>query len=1799
MAKPKTPAPQLLKPKVVLQQVSESEERLWTRLDLTDSNDHTPDLGSRLLRHGKTTKTIHRYFGDLEQRKCCLSLTGCKAKFNQVRLVRNDGRDSGIEEGAMMKTATDNSARVNELDELELRVFWLAYMCASLPVLGAPEPPSALSPSPVFTPIDTNKKFTYNVRARSPTPHDSGVDEQDDTSVVPAETLRELLMRAFCLVPEKFHQYEQKIATYYGNKQAEKILAEELVGQLAALEKNSNPFYSPDTFINIQGYDKWQRREFAHIADLMKKFWHLSYPPPSSSHLQSLRTIHDDYRTLMEKLIRYESPYRLEGELSAPGPTTPLSSASLRLLKEFGLRYGIRELYRKIVYLYYLSKNFDPTIWFMKHTCAVLTCVLEALPKNNAHMVLVKKEHAILVESINALETQVTNTLTKMKVLFPTNRPADAIDSLIELTTCALQAKSFLTRHKSESLQSYLLKQVQKIFPTCYKEHKMVMSSDLGLTSPEQLSPMLLNRMIGQIRDEVKEYKLHYQSTFEKHFSIAREAAQALYKLLMEDVTWLCQLRHKQMMVMEIDKLMLGLGYRLNQLDQDWSSHITPEMQTWREMFVKEELHWTVVLKVTLQRLVVRSISLDQFHMEQFEDVQDNYSSSLSSYPSFDNRRRTISTKSITPSINSAFSGLVSSVHSTPVHNKHTSLSSGETHYPTIHETPMASQQSALGPEQERSRTEAINIRKFTEMRDSSHSNYGLHKTDVDTKSLDDFVEECGNMVTFSYIRQSSSLPDILSKSYDHSLSVSRRYISQHLNDKDQSETGKVSHDQEIHQSEGRKVSHGQNMNQSDVERNPHNQNKDQSDVETMKLDQSNNQSEIGSVSCDQSIDQSVIKTEPCDKDKNQSPIHSLSSDSLKSQSENQKMLHDIVISADVHQELDKEKKCYHDDDEDSIGGEFQNDSDNTLTDSDEGNLTDHTESADEDFAFPPIEIVSLVSEKLDSQANVSPVQSMQKKDDSIAASYKEMNSAVGQSRVVLDRHISQESEGQDSFTPVNSLNSPISPSSPLPKVISTLPLSSSVIDLIVMLQRLIGFSFTINQTFCQSVYRGQAFISEDSIHSSSDLESENFLVSTKMGEARQKLYDNIFEGLCNTLCAFADNMLCMDLCGTTLTVAKRLVGPQLVSYLQTQQTGGLIWGCRHDNTRVKDCFLYVNKKANLLCDRYEPITKDMCTRINNMAAVADYLESYNVKLGKTFDVNFDWQLKRKSQTPTSDMNSCDRAEFEVLGGFSYNPEVDRQFVMETASQKTSTTTSSRSYHSVIVQSATRQCHDHLLAVLRALSRIMAYRINLFVCDALHVLLGLKRSDDPIQVCLLPLTQFLQNYFDSLQAWLYPDCFRRVIECIWIFIVQDFEEELGRVMIGEGQGETTARTLIQAISHLLTFINRQDKDIRKDLLLSQAEDVMFRLQLFTESTSQLMKLHRALKEHYVWTDTSSTCTMDGALQATLHKMRRELQMYSKCFSGRQLTDWIMANPSPFCNMWEEVSAEDIMNKRSNCIAVAQWLMDQGLIVDIELELVGQFESSLAQPHDVYSLDETLLDYPALSIHSSMPTSGRETDVSSLDDTPTGSPSGPSAMNFVPTSGRLSRSRDSTPVPRWRSQGHVIPQSRSRKGTPLPRFANKSLYDDQTHSLSPTEDDPNDISRYGLGVRCPGEDFMFSDSYDENDYAAPSAGIFSPRLDSMLANRLFQDGGKHFYHITSLMDSNISPLTNSRSQSVVSELNTLVEQCFQRKIVPNYITTILYSRRKYDSVAKVFSQKLLDEPDSDLLVHKSDSICVTS
>jgi len=59
--------------------------------------------------------------------------------------------------------------------------------------------------------------------------------------------------------------------------------------------------------------------------------------------------------------------------------------------------YSQGEQFRKIVYLHYLSVNFDPTVWFIHHVMTSLTSVMEAMPTKRSFLVIVKEEVSVYI----------------------------------------------------------------------------------------------------------------------------------------------------------------------------------------------------------------------------------------------------------------------------------------------------------------------------------------------------------------------------------------------------------------------------------------------------------------------------------------------------------------------------------------------------------------------------------------------------------------------------------------------------------------------------------------------------------------------------------------------------------------------------------------------------------------------------------------------------------------------------------------------------------------------------------------------------------------------------------------------------------------------------------------------------------------------------------------------------------------------------------------------------------------------------------------------------------------------------------------------------------------------------------------------------------------------------------------------------------------------------------------------------------------------------------------------------------
>ncbi|KAL4232186.1 hypothetical protein ACF0H5_009761 [Mactra antiquata] len=1741
-----------LQPESILNVAIDTEARVWTQGGITDGREESlredsENPGMCLLQHSTSAKTIHNYFMGLEQRKCCLLLAACKQRFSSVRLVHNDGRDSGIEEGAMMKSSIGSIETVPCLDAVEFQVFQLALKCAAFPVLGAPDPPSEASPVPTVSLGYKRKDGVQLLQAITPLSMvDSGVDEQhEDTAMVPAETLCELLQRSFRLTPEKFRQYEDIIAGQLEKKSPQKILAEELVRQLIALENNENPFYHPAKFLNRNGYDQWQQRERTSISELLGKFWHFSLPQISDRSIK-MSSLHKQYVKLMEKLISYESPYRQQNELIAPPPTSSLSSASVRLLKEFGLRYGVGEQYRKIVYLNYLSLNFDPTVWFTHHVMSSLTLVMDCMPTKRSCLMIVKEEYSILEHSLHLLEAKISAAIAKMKTLFSNKRAQDGVESLIKLLSVTLQAKSYLLMIPEEKLGNRLFKIVETIFPTAYERHKMVAQDELRHNKwNTELSPKLLNMMIGSIRDEVLEYKQYYQHSFQRYFNITVEAAQEFYKLLMADVKELLKQTKDKNVVLEINRLMLGLTYRLNQLDHDWSVYITPQMQTWRDVILVEAQHWGVMLKLDMQKLITLIVPMDKY-----PECEIEYHGILQSPGApRDTRERTVS-KSLTPSFNSAF----------------TSLSS---YNPSVDNKPMNQQKTkAKDFEQEglsgmayldrRPSSDPVNISKSSMLS-------GSYLGDV-ARSIDNYNHE--RLLTFTHLRQSSSLPDfgtkekyieMLPTSFNGDLSHMKRNIGRKQpkgNDKHTLEQGK-SVSPEICQF----TSDNPRTNPTD------------SDESGTLTDESN----CGDFNFPPLQE---VMTSPSISSPDQAPVIALS---------NVPNTHTIIQPV-AQRSLSTNDRSHT-----------------------SGSINRHALAA-----------TSLIKSGTKEKGEPSGFQSVNH-DKPI----KPLNTRISVLKghgVSFKNNQGYENSGSNSFL-LSSIPHPLPTQQSTYQVV---PVSSSSMDVVIILQRLVGFG----KVLCRTLFPGNLSCDSDQSTFVSSHE-EDVLGAQVYNKSRQKLYDCFLSAVKQTIIVYIDNMLCLDLCGLTQAMASRLAGSRLVEYLRTQQQSGLVWGCRHDLNNT-DCFEYLNKKTSLLCDRHEQITRQMCSRINNVYMMLSCLDWYHHYLGNIFGIHSDIALRKNNKYFQSSFSSVDiiKNEFIVVDGYQYDPSYDRSEVMETASQLCPSQLSGDG--KMMVTSPIDSDKDHIMAVLRTLCRIMAYRLNMFVCDALPVLLTLKGSDVPIETGLQPITDFLSRYFISLQEWMYEEPYQRMLECLWIFIVQDFEIELRKIERSEEETEFRGQLQLQALAHLLKFMNNQHERLRRELLLSQADDVSFKLSLYAMPLTQLIAIYDGLNRNIgTGSEVSSTDAQYQSVLLVRQRLKNDLQTMKKGFSGAELLQWILNNQALFSSFDSALSESNGAITTETANVIAQRFLDWNLIADVEGETVRGRSTPMG------SLDE--YQFPAMTIHDEDQLPPGDRIVSSNESSPLNShrnsprPVTP-RRNLKSSLRALSRQSRQTPASRLADKSYFNTSARparndldrgqfqgerfnvsSRSGRgeyDQGQFQNEAAEqkealqgnvqsqtgvtnvdvdkskqvklnnEEADNNLEATVQDSDATERLNSisSMESEGPSTMNTNSFSFNSQTERASPGFDPylfrgtplSLTSAMScdsrNALFFGDRDNFYYVCPYIGDD-QELTWKNC-----ELFHLVEECFQKKITAQYIMRIIYSRRKYDPNARAFLKK---------------------
>lgn len=365
---------------------------------------------------------------------------------------------------------------------------------------------------------------------------------------------------------------------------------------------------------------------------------------------------------------------------------------------------------------------------------------------------------------------------------------------------------------------------------------------------------------------------------------------------------------------------------------------------------------------------------------------------------------------------------------------------------------------------------------------------------DGETRSLLEFEEEEEDC--YLHVRHGNSLPDMLSKSYDHHLTPSRSFINQ-LQGLDVSQLNEPHSDVASKQAQGSDLTTYATNNCGKENINVANK-----DLEKMDL----------SVSSEQNVMNSDNQTE---KTKLKSGENN---DSLAG--EGKAHLKDDEDKDSLARE--RKTNLQNEEDKDSLAGEFS-DGSGTITDHLENaeSGSERSESPDGNFSFPKLSEVALMDKK---PLNFSLTESERFVTDStgsnVGSSIKSVGSAF--TRTKNNSLSPTGSHGLPSY--VRTLSSDTSQSkesestkatnskSPTFKLNMTaiLPVSGSVVDLIIILQRLVGVGSTFCQTFCSLSSRRQKKEEiEESLSSDSSVEFSFDLVART---SRQTLYESLFD---------------------------------------------------------------------------------------------------------------------------------------------------------------------------------------------------------------------------------------------------------------------------------------------------------------------------------------------------------------------------------------------------------------------------------------------------------------------------------------------------------------------------------------------------------------------------------------------------------------------------------------------------------------------------------------------------------------
>ncbi|XP_019857507.1 PREDICTED: uncharacterized protein LOC109585810 isoform X2 [Amphimedon queenslandica] len=1278
--------------------------------------------------------------------------------------------------------------------------------------------------------------------------------------MVNRDMLCSLVRRAFNQTEEQQVQYEQILRHEYSRKSKGEILARELVTQLQVLEKNAHPFYRPRNFVTRNGYDIWLQGEKQRIKQQLDKFWHFNLPSMSQ---EPRPDYHKAYATLLEKIICCESrTSRREPVHGGRTPSSQLSDTAQRLLTEFGLRYGIGELYQRIVYLDYLAKHFDYEIWYISHCTDELRAIRNLIPRNRTKMTATRREMELLRGIVHHLHGQTDNSLTRIDRLFLESEPQIGVAALINLLKEVLEAEQSLSLfggQRIRPIEDWLKKYLKDGFVLRYERRKEIISDEIlsarNLTG-FPLTPILINALLQEIKDEVKYYRDNYQNVFRPYFNIVPYAKMEFYRLTCADACQLCgRLVHDPISRQRLNLEMLGLLYRLDKCDNEWSNDIPTDMQQWRNDFVHLALIWMDVFTKQVKTWVLSAIKEDQWTVLTFAAIP-TYSSSPS-LPSVDDH------------------GALLPHHHHPTHYSVSPFSS------II--SPSIMLQTPLTPHSQSAFTAVQPLKSYREVLSpmsevsgavsdltSSHSSFenisieiiqqqqqqqqGREQNGVASKTPKKKGKSSSSQ-NQSYLKFGKAVPHSGGDSTSSSSDTPK--LTNHITAWEDQERGDVPPLVPPERDEDNLTPHVSPVtvnNNGDISTT-----EEEEEEEEVKIKPFTGLVPSTSDPHITAADPRVVENGFNSSESETPPLSSLYRRSISYNPQGHwagRGGGGGGGGGEVKKETKLKSKSF-----DTIPKPVNK-------------LPSHP---------PPISVLHVNHKMTEPTRSLPP-----------ASGVAPTNSATSVST-------------DQSQSP--SLNGPSPSLSTTSAVFYTFPVSNAPIDLFTIFIRLGSFIGNLMEVLTPKVRQGLKM----GLNETAELPSEVNQIRRFLTDIRQQsenmrveFLKKIHKIMVSNLKLYADNLLCMDLCYLPQGEAKNLFGEEMIHHLQRRNETEEIWGCRHiveANHGLHPNGLPCIKKTQPF---FDSITRDMCIRINNIHLIIKTFSSleshiYTLMVSPSNHAPFGHNL---SSEPSGSVGSLDvqggnKPQMKTSRPFPhrYRPEPKRGGNIELLPQDNGSDNTSGSIGLTPVMqrrsetgfnsTEAQQLIEYLEKALKHQLQMMCLRMNKFFKPALTLLLDLKLGDCPINRRLNSLVEFLTRHMRALSKHLYPKCYSSLIDLLWQTILQDIEEEALKLR-NERTSIYRAQLLLQTVTHLIKVVHDKGQGLSLDTLTTSTEYLLALIDVYLRPTSRLIKTFERLTGPQ-FTQAGAHIQLDQSpvplSPSLLHQLSTRLHNIRKCFRG--------------------------------------------------------------------------------------------------------------------------------------------------------------------------------------------------------------------------------------------------------------------------------------------------------------------------